>query len=555
MLKLTMPDGTVEKIRKGTNLIALSRKYSGNYASPIAEALFNGCEIDLQRPLECDGTVEFIEMNTDSGMRVFVRSLFFACIAATRKLFPEVNLEARNSLGSALYVVPHGDSLSRADIHLIEKEMRRMIDENKKIRLCRLTRTQAIAMARENGNYEDRRGILSLLPEDEETDFFANQLSGCREYFFGALLPSLGSCKAFELIRFEQGFVINYPETGAYDVLPPWDSNRRINSIYSEAEEWSKLLNCNTIGKLNELIAEGRANRIIQLSEALQEKRIAQIADMIAMHKELRIVLIAGPSSSGKTSFAQRLSIQLAVNGLQPRALSMDDYYVPRRLTPRKPDGSYDYECVEAIDIQLFNADLQKLLRGDEVLLPRYNFKLGEREYSGKKIRLGERGVLVIEGIHGLNEKLTEKIPAASKLKIYISALTPMSLDDHNRLNTTDMRMLRRLVRDNQFRGHNAEATLEMWSSVREGEEKYIFPFQEQADVFFNTSLIYEAAVLRSYAEPLLAAIKSNASGYMIACRMLKILRMIRPIGDISVIPNNSIMREFVGGSVFKDVL
>ena len=316
------------------------------------------------------------------------------------------------------------------------------------------------------------------------------------------------------------------------------------------------MIQCNTIGKLNKLIEGGYAGRIIQVAEALHEKKLAGIADMIAARRdELKLVLIAGPSSSGKTSTAQRLSIQMAVNGLRPMPISMDDYYCNRVDTPRKPDGSYDFECLEAIDLELFNDHLQRLLAGERVKMPKYNFRTGFREYRGNELQMQENSVLVVEGIHGLNEKLTAAIPANKKMKLYVSALTPMSFDEYNRIHTTDVRLLRRMVRDSQFRSRDAESTLAQWPDVREGEEKYIFPFQTSADVVFNTTLIYELAVLKKYAVPLLQAVPREAGkAYMTAQRLLNMLYFVKEIDD-AVIPNNSILREFVGGSIFKDSL
>ena len=370
------------------------------------------------------------------------------------------------------------------------------------------------------------------------------------------MCPDCGYVPNFELLPYGDGVIINYPDTGDWEHLPPFEDKPCLNAAYQEAEDWSAMIKCNTIGKLNKLIDEGYAGRIIQVAEALHEKKLAKIADMIATRKdELKLVLIAGPSSSGKTSTAQRLSIQMAVNGLRPMPISMDDYYRNRVDSPRKPDGSYDFECLEAIDLELFNEHLQKLLAGERVKMPKYNFRTGFREYRGNELQMQENSVLVVEGIHGLNEKLTASIPANKKMKLYVSALTPMSFDEHNRIHTTDARLLRRMVRDSQFRSHDAESTLTLWSDVREGEEKYIFPFQTSADVVFNTTLIYELAVLKKYAVPLLKAVpRESGKAYMTAQRLLNMLYYVKEIDD-TVIPNNSILREFVGGSVFKDAL
>ena len=555
MLKLIMPDGTLEKISSGDNALGLSHKYAANFVSPIAEIIFKGKERDLQAPITDDGQVEFVEMNTSRGMQVFVRTLLFLCIVSFHKVRPDVKLEVRNSLGNALYVVVHSEKpVLEADLDRVEALMHQCIAAKEPIYYQKITREEARSCSVKDGNIKDREGLLDMLPERQL--FTANVLLGYKEYFFGALLPTIEHIDKFQLIRFEEGFVINYPSEHHYDVLSPWNPNRRINEIYNEAESWSAMINCNTVAKLNKNIDSGQVNKIIQVSEALQEKKIAQIADKITANiKNVKMVLIAGPSSSGKTSFAQRLSIQLGVNGIKPIPLSMDNYYKNRVDTPRKPDGSYDFECVEAIDIPLFNEHLQRLLSGEFVKLPKYNFRSGIREYRGEELQLADNGVLVIEGIHGLNEALTASIPAENKMKIFISALTPLSLDDYNRIRTTDVRLLRRVVRDSQFRSHDAGMTLKLWPSVREGEEKYIFPFQEDADIFFNTSLIYEVAVLKKYAVPLLNNVKPGEEGYTQANYLLELLRLCKAIEDESVIPNNSIMKEFLGGSVFKDAL
>ena len=392
--------------------------------------------------------------------------------------------------------------------------------------------------------------MIYMAPESEP--LFAYELCGIREPFFEPLLESTEHLSAFEIIPFEDGFVINYPEIVNHQALPPWDTARRINRAYREAEDWSAMVGCNTIAKLNRIIREGRPDKIIRMAEGLQEKKFVAIADHITKHRNrLKFVLIAGPSSSGKTSSNQRLCVQLEVNGVHPIPISMDNYYVNREDTPKNPDGTYDYERVEVIDTALFNDHLQRLIRGETVELPYYNFKTGLREYRGDTICMQENGIFVIEGIHALNPKVASSVPEENKLKIFVSALTPMSLDAYNRIHTTDLRMLRRMVRDARFRSHNALETINMWPSVRRGEENYIFPCQEDADIFFNTSLIYEPAVLRKFAEPLLQSVpREEKHAYFTACRLLRLLRLIEPL-DEEAIPNNSILKEFIGGSAF----
>lgn len=553
MLQLRLSGGQLIEVEEGSCLLPVAKEYEREYSSPIVTAIFNGQLWDLQRPLTESGTVELIEVNVPEGMRVYVRTLLFVMLTAAHKLYPDVLVEVRNTLGSALYCKAGGDKkLTPEQIKHIEAYMHGMVKRRVPVMLERKTEQEILD---EIGDVctDDTRALLDQLPADKKLTI--NRMEGVPGYLFGPMCPDAGYVPYFELLPYGNGVIINYPDTGNWSVLPPFEDKPRLNEAYQEAEQWSKMIHCDTVGKLNKIIDLGYADKIIQVAEALHEKKLAGIADMLLTHKELRLVLIAGPSSSGKTSTAQRLSIQMAVNGLRPVTVSMDDYYKNRVDSPRKADGSYDFECLEAIDLELFNDHLQRLLAGERVKMPKYNFRTGCREYRGNELQLTENSVLVVEGIHGLNEKLTESIPKKNKIKIYVSALTPMSFDEYNRIHTTDMRLLRRMVRDSQFRSHDAEKTLSTWMDVREGEEKYIFPFQTSADIIFNTTLIYELAVLKKYAEPLLAAVPQSAGrAYTTARRLLNILRYVKTLDD-SVIPNNSILREFIGGSVFKDAL
>lgn len=554
MLAWKLPDGQLRQVEEGSCLLPLALSMQDKFKSPVVEGVFNGEAVDLQKPLYMDGTVDFIEVNTAEGMRTYTRTLLFMLLAACYKLYPDVDLEVRNTLGSALYCFDKSSiKLTPEKIKAIEAYMKQMAAAKEPIRLKRLAKSEAIGKTARLRT-PDSDALLNELPDDATlTVYYLQDMPG---YFFGAMCPDAGYVPNFELLPYDDGVIINYPDTGDWTQLPPFVDQPRLNDAYQEAEEWSAMLQCNTIGKLNNYISMGYADRVIQVAEALHEKKLAGIADMIAARKnELKLILIAGPSSSGKTSTAQRLSIQMAVNGLRPMPISMDDYYLNRVDTPRKADGSYDFECLEAIDLELFNEHLQKLLAGEKIKLPKYNFRTGCREYRGNELQMTDNSVLVVEGIHGLNEKLTASIPAANKMKLYVSALTPMSFDAYNRIHTTDVRLLRRIVRDSQFRSHDAEATLALWKDVREGEEKYIFPFQCSADVIFNTTLIYELAVLKKYAVPLLEAVQPSAGrAYLTARRLLNMLCYVKQIDD-TAIPNNSILREFVGGSIFKEAL
>ena len=364
-------------------------------------------------------------------------------------------------------------------------------------------------------------------------------------------MPRTGYINKFKLQYYPPGFLLRFPLKENHFDIPEFVDLPKLAGIFREAEQWGGKLGSAGLAQLNDEIIRGGFNDIVRIAEALHEKKVAQIADVIASHREsVRMVLIAGPSSSGKTTFAQRLGVQLRVNGIRPLAISLDDYFLNRVDTPRDEEGNYDFESLEAIDLQLFNEHLVQLLSGQSVESPYYNFKTGHREFSGRRIRLEKDQVLIVEGIHGLNEKLTESVPCDCKKKIYVSALTQLSIDDHNRIPTTDTRLIRRIVRDSQFRGHDALETLQRWPAVRRGEEKNIFPFQEQADMMFNSALIYELSILRRYADPLLSGVPQEVPEYLEARRLRSFLNHFRPAPEEQV-PPNSILREFIGQSCF----
>ena len=376
------------------------------------------------------------------------------------------------------------------------------------------------------------------------------ELDGVGDYFYGFMAPSTGMLKYFDIVPYESGFVLLFPGAHSRSVEPLVTSNKLFHTL-DDSREWSKMLGIGTIGSLNDAIAAGRGQEIMLLQEALMEQKIGNLAAQIASDDKKKFIMIAGPSSSGKTSFANRLSIQLIAKGRKPHPLSLDDYYVDREFCPKHPDGSFDFECLESIDVKLFNEDMNRLLKGEAVDMPSFNFKTGKREYRGRKLTLGADDILVIEGIHGLNDRLSQLIPPEHKFKIYISALTQLNIDEHNPLSTTDERLIRRIVRDARTRGTNAMETIAMWPSVRKGERENIFPFQEQADVMFNSALVYELAVLKVYAEPLLFGIERDCPEYLEAKRLLKLLDYFLPM-PADGIPNNSLLREFVGGSCFN---
>lgn len=399
---------------------------------------------------------------------------------------------------------------------------------------------------KKNGKIDKR----ALLENRMKTHVSMYYCGGTFNYFYGVMPISTGYVKTYDLLKYEQGLLLAFPRRFSPNKIQKFTDSKKLYATFEEYDKIHKILGIETIAGLNDYIRRGKGGEVVRICEALHEKKLAQIADMIAQDKNKRLVLIAGPSSSGKTTFAQRLGIQLQVNGIKGVTLSIDNYFVNRVDTPKDANGNYDFECLEAVDLKLFNEQLKQLLAGKEVELPTYDFSDGTRKYLGNKAKLGENEVLVIEGIHGLNEKLTSAIPRDKKFKIYISALTTLNIDECNRVTTTDTRLLRRMVRDYMFRSHNPQKTFQMWESVRAGEEKYIFPYQEDADVMFNSSMVYEIAALKQYAEPLLASVDYNSPEFSEAKRLYEFLSYFMPINS-SEIPNNSILREFLGGGVF----
>lgn len=550
MLEIKLPNGEISHFPQGTTLGEIAATFKTENSGVIVEGTFDGMGKDLQYPLKHSGRVDFITFDCEAGMRVYIRTLLFALIVAIKEVRPEVEIEVKNPIGSSLFCDIINDIvLSKYDLADIEAYMQKMIADEEPILFMQYPKYVVDQSIHDKQQLE----LLSVLPR--ETMINVYKLKDEYGYFFGAMLPNLGYLKAFELLNYNGGILLRYPEIGDVQHLEPFKDQPKLAMIFDEAEKWGGLIGCGTVSKLNQFIKTGNDREIIQIAEALHEKKIAQIADFITSKgSQIKLVLIAGPSSSGKTTFAQRLSIQLKVNGYKPMALSLDNYYKERLETPKKPNGEYDYESLEALEIELFNNHLTRILAGEKVEIPYYRFSTGKKEYRGQEIQLEENSVLVVEGIHGLNEKLSAAIARDKKVKIYISALTPMSFDQYNRISTTDMRLLRRMVRDSQFRAKEAIVTLKSWADVREGEEKYIFPFQEESDIMFNTTLIYEFAVLKKYAEPLLASVPATEPEYTNAQRLLKMMSLVLPI-DEKAIPNNSIMREFLGNSIFSEML
>ena len=490
---------------------------------------------------------DIVDYTTADGSRIYVRGLTFIMLKAFGEVYPELKITVNYSLGHSVYCeAEDGAEITYEMIENVEKRMREIVNEDIHFEKRVLTIEEAKNLYEKDGR-DDKLGIIGNRMKSHVSVYACGETIN---YFYGVMPLSTGVIKYFDIMNYEKGFIIAYPRRSNPTVVEKITETKKLYTTFDDYDRLHKALNVANVSELNAWVKSGKIADLIRISEALHEKKLANIADMIASDREKRIVLIAGPSSSGKTTFAQRLGIQLRVNGIEAVTLSMDNYFVNREENPRDEDGNYDFECLEAIDVKLFNEQLTALLNGEEVSLPTFDFATGTRQYLGNFARLKENQVLVIEGIHGLNEKLTESIPRSKKFKIYISALTALNIDDYNRISTTDSRLLRRMLRDSKYRSHSATATLKMWPSVRRGEEKYIFPYQEEADVMFNSSLVYEIAVLKTYVEPLLADVGRDEPEFSEAKRLYEFLGYFLPI-EKDDIPINSIIREFIGGGCF----
>lgn len=548
-----------ERVPEDTRFVSLAEKYQTYYKDRIVLASVNNGLRELNNVLDCDCEIEFVTMTERDGKRAYRRSVTLLLQKAVYNLWlNQVRVRVMHSLGESYYCEleeqpkdngafeQRSYSIDADDIAELKKEMLRLVEENHTIEKC-VIKTEKARELFHNFKMHDKE-LLMTYRRSSTVNIY--QLDGFIDYYYGYMVPSTSYLKCFDLQLYEDGFVLMFPNQNS-EVVEPLNTSKKLYHALDEAKEWSRMLGVGTIGALNEAIAQGRGNEIILLQEALMEQRIGNIAAQIAQDESKKFIMIAGPSSSGKTSFSNRLSIQLSAKGLRPHPIALDDYYVDREKSPRDENGNYDFECLECLDIEQFNIDMTRLLNGETVDMPSFNFKTGKREYRGKKLKLAENDVLVIEGIHGLNDKLSYSLPSESKFRIYLSALAPLSIDEHNPLPTTDGRLLRRMVRDARTRNTSARETLAMWYSVRRGEEKYIFPFQESADVMFNSALVYEIAVLKTYAEPLLFQIPRDCEEYKEAKRLLKFLDYFLAL-PTEGIAQNSLAREFIGGSCFN---
>ncbi|MDP4179327.1 MAG: nucleoside kinase [Bacillota bacterium] len=544
---LNLSNGEQISVEEGTEIYTIVKKYYDNTDFPVIMAKLNEDYLELTSKIEAGGNFSLVGISDKVGMKTYSRTLQFILIKAVRELFPEAEITIEHSINKGIYGEIHkGTDLTEDEIHKIKDKMIEIIKKDISIRKSSITREEALKIFK-SYNMKDKERLIKYVNTDRLKMY---ELDGIYDYFYGAMAYSTGIIYLFDLIFYNPGFILRFPTDKYINELPPFIEYQKLFKIFRETERWGNILEVGDVGGLNDKVENGDIINLIRVAEALHEKKIAYIADMISERENVKIVLIAGPSSSGKTTFSKRLGIQLRVNGLVPIPISLDDYFVDRAHTPKDESGDYDFESIYALDLKLFNENLESLMRGEEVEIPNFNFKTGSREYTGEKLRIPKNGVVVIEGIHGLNEMLTFSIPKENKFKIYISALTQLNLDNHNRIHTTDVRIIRRIVRDFLSRGYGGEETLNMWPSIKRGEEKNIFVFQEQADVMFNSNIVYELCVLKKFALEELGKIKIDSPVFYEAKRLITFLNFFKEV-DTKYVPDNSILREFIGGSCF----
>lgn len=496
--------------------------------------------------------IEFLDIRSSSGMRTYVRSLCFILCKAVEDLYPQGHILLEHPVSKGYYCQLKLDRpIGLDDVQRIKQRMKDIITEDIPFKRFEEHTSTVVELFREKGMTDK----VKLLETSGNLYSYYYTLGETVDYYYGSLLPSTGYIHLFDLVKYYDGLLLQVPNRDNPNTLEEVVKQEKMLEVFKEHRRWNQILGVGTVGDFNTACNQGHATELINVSEALQEKRISQIADGIyersLKENPVKLILISGPSSSGKTTFSKRLSVQLMANGLRPYPISLDDYFVDRELTPKDENGDYDYESLYALDLDFFNRQLIALINGEEVELPRFNFTTGKREMSGNKLKIDDHTILILEGIHALNPELTSHIPNEDKFKIYVSALTTILLDDHNYIPTTDNRLLRRIIRDYKYRGYSAEETISRWPSVRKGEEKWIFPYQENADVMFNSALLFELAIIKDYAEPILRKVPNNRPEYSEAYRLRKFLAYFVPLQD-KELPPTSLLREFLGGSSFR---
>ncbi len=546
-ISITFPDDSIEEFDSpitGAKLIG----HFNTGKHPVVAIRVNNELFSLSRTIDVRARVEAVTNETTEGSNVCRRTLCLVLAAAARELYPELRLLVGHSLGYGYYyTLESGGKNISIDLKKLEAKMREIIHSDMPVETKYVSYEEALGIF-SNTNQPD---TYRLINHTSKPKILINRIGSYADLYIQPLLDRTGILAVFELRTYGEGFLLRFPPTLHPDRLSEFEDIPQLFTIYSQSKKWGKLIGVSSVGQLNELVGTRKSKDYVEITETLQNKKIAEIADKIAERATVKVVLIAGPSSSGKTTTSKKLSMQLRVLGYEPTVISLDDYYRGVDNTPKDEEGKPDFECLEALDVPLLNEILVSLFRGDEVELPTFDFKTSSRKYTGKKFRMNDRSILILEGIHGLNDKLTPLVPKEYKYKIYLSALTQLNLDDHNRIPTSDNRLIRRIVRDAQFRGKGAAGTIAMWGSVQRGERLHIFPFQDKADVMFNTALDYELSALKIYAEPLLRAVKPTEREYSEASRLLVFLNNFSPIPS-SYIPGQSILREFIGDSDFK---
>ena len=543
-------DGEWEEYADDAKWKDVAAAHQDRYSNDILLVRVNGKLQELHKQVADKGSVTFVTAEQEPGIQTYFRS----CVLLMLRSFYDVvgnenieRLEIEFSIGNGYFVKPIGNfKLDEELLSKVKNRMKELVLEQVPIVKRSVNTDEAIELFHRHKMYDKEK--LFRYRRVSRVNLYS--IGGFEDYYYGYMVQHTGYLKYFDLNLYEHGFVLMTPKKEHPQALPAFEPQQKLFSVLKESFDWGERLDLNNVGALNEQIASGRLNQLVLIQEALQEKKIAEIAGQIASHPKKKLVMIAGPSSSGKTTFSHRLSIQLEALGLRPHPIEVDDYFVNREDSPRDEKGDYDYEALECLDVRQFNVDMNRLLKGEVVDMPTYNFKTGHREYRGEKLHLGKEDILVMEGIHCLNDRLSYTLPRENKFKIYISALTQLNVDEHNRIPSTDGRLIRRMIRDARTRGTSALETIRRWPSVRRGEDKNIFPFQEEADVMFNSALIYELAVLKQYAEPLLFSIPRDCEEYLEAKRLLKFLDYFLGVGSENI-PKNSILREFIGGGCF----
>lgn len=542
-------ENAIIELNEGENLYSLLKRlkeqtYLNYYGVKVNNKLQ---QLDYAKFNEND-KVEFIDITNADGRRIYLRTLMLIYFKACKDLFHDANVTIFHSINKGLYTEITNKQVSLKELSQIKNRMQQIIDEEAEIKTSIVDMEEAFEIFKKQG-MQDKIELFNSLNISRTRIY---ELDGYFDSFDGYLAPNTKFIDKFDIRLFQNGIVLYFPVRDNNYELPTFFEQNKLFGVYKESEQWGEIMEVGYVGYLNKKITQNTIDDMILVNEALHEKKIAYIADEITNSKNIKIVLIAGPSSSGKTTFANRLSVQLRVNGKKTLIISLDDYFVDRHLTPKDENGVVDFEALEAIDISLFKSDLEKIIACEEITLPEYNFKKGIREYKKAPIKLTDDYIIIIEGIHGLNDEVSSNIPKEKKFKIYISALTQLNLDNHNRISTSDLRLIRRIVRDNSYRGNDATKTMKLWDNVTRGNERYIFPYQENADAIFNSALVYELCVLKRYVEPLLMSIDENNEFYFERLRLLKILNYFLPIKDEKFIPTTSILREFIGKGCFE---